>query len=131
MAAKHETWMPLYIGDYLRDTQSLQAEQHGAYLLLIMAAWGYGGRLPADPEDLAAIARVPFDRWQSHTSAKVLPFFRHDGDSYVHDRVVAELQRARTNVEQKSKAGAAGAAARWQNDIIRKSRVPLQITRGS
>lgn len=116
MPAKHDTWMPLYIGDYLRDTQALHAEQHGAYLLLIMAAWGNEGRLPGDPEDLAAIARVPIERWQSHTAAKVLPFFRQDGATYVHDRVVAELERARTNVAQKSRAGAAGAAARWQKD---------------
>lgn len=116
MAEKHETWMPLFVGDYLRDTQKLQAEQHGAYLLLIMAAWSDGGSVPDDPEDLAAIARVPLERWQSHTSAKVLPFFRHEGGRYVHDRVRAELDRARTNVAQKSRAGAAGAAARWQKD---------------
>lgn len=114
MPPRHDTWMPLYVGDYLRDTQKLQAEQHGAYLLLIMAAWIDGGSVPADPEDLAAIARVPLDRWQSHTAAKVLPFFRHDGDRYVHDRVLAELEAARTNVEKKSRAGKAGAAAKWQ-----------------
>lgn len=116
MAAKHETWMPLFVGDYLRDTQALQAEQHGAYLLLIMHAWSNEGRIPADPEDLAAIARVSFDRWQSHTAAKVLPFFRQCDGYHVHDRVADELERARTNVEQKSRAGAKGAAARWQNN---------------
>lgn len=116
MPAKHETWMPLYIADYLGDTLHLQAEQHGAYLLLLMAAWKRGGHVPGDPEELAGIARVPLERWQSHTSAKVLPFFRHDGAIYWHDRVLAELESARTNVAQKAKAGAAGAAARWQKD---------------
>lgn len=121
MPPRHDTWMPLYVGDYLKDTQALQAEQHGAYLLLIMAAWNNGGTLPDDPEDLAAIARVPVDRWQSHTAAKVLPFFRHDGRMLVHDRVLAELERARANVVQKSRAGAVGAAARWHKDGSRNA----------
>ncbi len=117
--AKHDTWMPIYLGDYLKDTTNLQAEQHGAYLLLMMAAWCRGGHVPDDPEELANIARVPLDRWHSHTAAKVLPFWSHRDGLYWHDRLCEELDRARTNVEQKSKAGAAGAAARWQKDGTR------------
>lgn len=127
---RHDTWMPFYVGDYLKDTQALQAEQHGAYLLLIMAAWNDGGSVPDDPEDLAAIARVPLERWQSHTAAKVLPFFRHEAGRYVHDRVAAELMRARDKVEQKSKAGAAGAAARWQSDGSRNANANASAVRG-
>ena len=54
MPATHETWFPLYVADYLRDTQKLQAEQHGAYLLLLMEAWTHGGAIPEDPEELGA-----------------------------------------------------------------------------
>lgn len=116
MPATHETWFPLYVADYLRDTQKLQAEQHGAYLLLLMEAWTHGGAIPEDPEELAAIARVSLERWQTHTSAKVLAFFRHEAGKYWHDRVLAELSRAELRVSKKSKAGAAGAAARWQKN---------------
>jgi uncharacterized protein YdaU (DUF1376 family) len=116
MPAKHETWMPLYIADYLGDTLHLTTEQHGAYLLLLMAAWKRGGSLPDDQAQLAQIARMPADRWQTHAAAIVLPFFTHDGGMLLHGRVQAELQAARANVDRKSRAGKAGAAAKWQKD---------------
>lgn len=116
MPAKHETWMPLYIADYLGDTMHLSTEQHGAYLLLLMAAWKCGGKLPSDDVQLAQIARMPIERWQTHAAAIVLPFFRHDGAIIVHDRVLRELSLAVAKTQQKSAAGAAGAAAKWQKD---------------
>jgi uncharacterized protein YdaU (DUF1376 family) len=123
MPAKHETWMPLYIADYLGDTLHLTTEQHGAYLLLLMAAWKRGGHVPDDEAQLAQITRLA-DRWQTHASATVRAFFAQRDGMLWHDRVVDEIHKAEALVHKRSRAGAAGAAAKWHND---GKRTPLPL----
>jgi uncharacterized protein YdaU (DUF1376 family) len=55
-------WMPMYWGDYLRDTRDLTAEEHGAYLMLIAHYWNRGP-LPDDQEALCRVSRVGPKRW--------------------------------------------------------------------
>jgi uncharacterized protein YdaU (DUF1376 family) len=54
--------MPMYWGDYLRDTRELTAEEHGAYLMLIAHYWNRGP-LPDDQEALCRVALVNPKRW--------------------------------------------------------------------
>jgi uncharacterized protein YdaU (DUF1376 family) len=109
---KPDIWMPLYIADYLSDTMHLNAEQHGAYLLLIMAAWKHDGQLPSEASALRQISRMTPQQW-AKSETVLQRFFFVTEDFWIHNRVRTELERARANVEKQSKAGAAGAAKRW------------------
>ena len=112
--ARHDTWMPLYVGDYLADTLHLTTRQHGAYLLLLMHAWRNGGNIPTTEAAQAAVARMPVKEWAKDAEI-VLEFFDFDPegkDGIWHQRVRDELAVAEAMTQQRSKAGKASAAKR-------------------
>ena len=105
--------MPWYVADYLVDTTNLNTEQHGAYCLMLMAAWKNGGGLPKDDRQLAAITKLSPAKWRAHKEI-LIAFFKDDGNCYVHDRVAREHAKAKSISEKKAKVGADGASKRWQ-----------------
>lgn len=82
-------WMPLYIADYLKDTRRLTTVEHGAYILLIMEYWTYGG-LPDDDDRLRLITGMSAAEWRRSRSALQSFFF----DGWRHKRLDAELARS-------------------------------------
>lgn len=112
MSAKVGIWMPLYIGDYLADTMHLTTEQHGAYLLLIMAYWKNGGPLPSSDQQLAAICRLSQDSWVSYKSV-ICGFFEDRDGLLVHERIEDEIAGANKNKSKRSMSGSKGAQAKW------------------
>lgn len=109
---KTDTWMPLYIGDYLADTSHLTTEQHGAYLLLLMALWKRGGDgLPDVDANLAAAARMPTTRWKVARMALIDGvLLRTDGKAVTQKRLDEELTRAGQITKARANAGAKGGA---------------------
>ena len=103
-------WMPLYVADYLGDTQHLTTEQHGAYLLLLMAMWRAGGALPADPAQLARIARLSPPRWRK-LSPEVLAFFDAGGAELTQKRLRREIEKVSEVSRKRALAGARGGVA--------------------
>lgn len=91
--AKPDLWMPIYFGDYLADTLHLTTEQHGAYLLLLMAEWKAGGYLPDDDLQLAAIAKLPRQSW-ARTRPVIQAFFTAEGGRWSQKRLLEEYERA-------------------------------------
>lgn len=103
--------MQLYIGDYLRDTRHLTTEQHGAYLLLLMAMWTAGGRLPKDENKLARYAGCTPSRW-ARIGADVIEFFTWDGEHLTSKRLSLELGKASEKAIKRAHAGKLGAEAK-------------------
>jgi hypothetical protein len=96
-------WMPLYVGDYLRDTRDLSTLQHGAYLLLIMHYWQHDA-LPGDERQLAAIAGLSRSVWR-RISAPIRAKF---GEGWRHGRIDAEIGKAERALMQRRRAGQNG-----------------------
>lgn len=108
--AKPDTWMPLVIGDYLKDTTRLTTEQHGAYLLLIMSYWVDGPPLD-DNEELASITGLDAKAWRRNRP-KLERFFRVEAGVWRHKRIDQELERWATKKAMYAERAAAGGRAK-------------------
>lgn len=56
MGARPDSFMPMFWGDYARDTGHLNNSGHGAYLMLIKHYWASAAPLPDDDTQLWRIA---------------------------------------------------------------------------
>jgi len=104
-------FLPLYVGDYLKDTRHLTAEHHGAYLLLLMDLWNRGGSIPDEPKSMARIAGVSAKRWPG-VWAVIGVFFDCAEGKVCHGRITSELQKADQISQKRKTAGSKGGAAK-------------------
>lgn len=110
---KIDIWMPVYIGDYLSATMDLSTEQHGAYLLLLMAYWKKGGPLPVSA--LQNICHLSGDAW-SNAQAMLEPFFDVESKpgfwvQHRAEKEIGEAVKRKTGAVEKAEKAA---AARWK-----------------
>lgn len=117
--------MPLYIGDYLGDTQRLTTEQHGAYLLLIIDYWRNGSP-PDDDAVLRQIVRLESAQWRKHRPILEKLFQVGDGIWY-HKRIEHEIVAARTNQDRRSSKAQTAANARWSNAPSNAPGIPQAV----
>lgn len=116
-------WMPLYIGDYLADTQDFSAEEHGAYLLMIMAYWNNRGPIPADRKYFSRITKIN-NRVVESVYTKLVDRFKVENGLLRHKRIDEELSKAIERKEKQSSRTAAARAAR----LLKQSSVTDIVT---
>lgn len=114
--SKVDVWMPLHIADYLADTMHLNAQQHGAYMLLLMHHWR-AGCIPSCEEQLSAISRCELGAWKRSVWPVLKSFFTEVDGVLIQKRAVSEREYAEGLTDKRSKAGRNGAEKRWgKND---------------
>lgn len=112
---KTDAWMPLWIGAYLADTQHLTRDEHGAYLLLIMAYWRNAGPLVADDKRMSAICKATQKEWKGGLRESMSEFFEEIDGFWHHRRIEKELSDANAKKTKSSNKAKAAAQARWGN----------------
>lgn len=96
---------PFYVGDYLADTMHLDAHEHGAYLLLMMAYWKRQKPLDDDPKDLAQITHMTLSAFEACRS-RLAPFFKIEGGKWVHGRLERDILKQKLKYHAQSQAAA-------------------------
>lgn len=101
--------MPLWTDAYLGDTTHLTTTEHGAYMLLLMAAWRTKtGSLPDDDRLLARFARMTPAQWKKARPV-IVQFYTVEDGMWIQGR----LKDERDAVKQKSKRQSSKAKSRW------------------
>lgn len=108
-------YIPFYVGDYLADTTHLTRSEHGAYLLLLMAMWRGGGKLPADDVRLARLAHCSDAEWAGMRST-ILGFFRRRRGVLTQKRLTAEHAKYTDTIAKRSVAGKRNAEKRYNKN---------------
>ena len=108
--------MPLFIGDFHRDTADFTAEMTGAYTLLCLSHWTKGPP-PDDDETLARICKLSIDRFREirHDLASL---FEIKNGVWLHHHLQTEHSKWSQYRENKSRAARKAANKRWNNPDV-------------
>ena len=114
MADDLRLWFPLYVADILtgRKTRRMDAGEIGIFMLLLCEQW-IGGPLPTDHEELSDMGRAD---WPEVEKILQVGFVLTD-KGWVNERLVEIWVEQDSRRKVKSRAGKAGAEARWGKKV--------------
>lgn len=104
--------MPLYTGDYLRDTRHLTPLKHGVYILLLMHCWDQKGPLPLDEQECAGIANCRSADEIEAMRYVLQRYFTKMEDGFYNHRMNKEVSRSEAVSMARSDAGKRGYQAK-------------------
>jgi uncharacterized protein YdaU (DUF1376 family) len=103
--------MPLWVSDFVGDTLDLDAQEIGAYMLILMAQWQRGGKsLPDDDAKLRRVARC--GRSWPRVWANIERYFDRDEDGVYSRRLRFEAANVALKREVNAHNGARGGRAK-------------------
>lgn len=114
---KANLYFRFHIGDYLADTNFLDAEEHGAYLMAMLHCYKHDF-LPSDMKKLKKICKTQ----DEEIIETILEFFTQKEDKWIHRRIKAELKRAESISKKASESGKRGAEKRHEKQDVPSER---------
>jgi uncharacterized protein YdaU (DUF1376 family) len=105
-------YLPLFTGDYLRDTQHLSMSEHGAFLKLLMFCWDQKGPAPLDERKLCGIVNARSGDEVEALRRVLGEFFVRMEDGYYNKRMQREVERSEVLSRSRSDAGRKGYEAK-------------------
>lgn len=105
-------YLPLYTGDYLRDTRALTPLEHGVFLMLLMYCWDCRGPLPLDEQDCAGLANCRSNTEIDALRKVLRKFFIRMDDGFYNKRIQREIEKSVTISNKRSEAGKMGYQAK-------------------
>lgn len=105
-------YMPVYTGDYIRDTQHLSCSEHGIFLKLLMHCWDQKGPAPLDERKLCGIVNARSSDEIEALRRILGEFFIRMEDGHYNKRMQKEIERSEAISGARSEAGRIGAAAK-------------------
>lgn len=107
--------LPLFTDAFIADTVHLNAQQTGAYLMLLMAAWRSPDcKLPDDDKILARYARMEGRQWYANKEI-IMAFWKRGGDQKWYQRRLLDERKRVEDIRNKNvQAGKASALKRHE-----------------
>lgn len=114
-------FLPLYTGDYIRDTRHLTPLRHGVYLLALMHCWDSKGPMPLDEQECAGICNCRSADEIEAMRYVLGRFFVRMDDGHYNERMQKEVERSENISSARADAGRKGYEARAKQ-LLSKSK---------
>ncbi len=114
---KTDIWMPIYIGDFLKDTTHLNTEETSLYLLILVHLWNNEGTITI--QKLARILRFS-DKKMRKKLKNFSEFFSCMNGELFQKRLFFEWEKSQQNREIRSEVGKLGGRPKTKRKPIGK-----------
>ena len=121
-------YLPLYTGDYLRDTQHLSCSEHGIYLKFLIHCWDQKGPLPLDERKQHSICNARSGDEIEAMRRVRSEFFTEMTDGWYNRRMQLEIERAENISAARSDAGKRGYQARVKQLPSKRKAIVSSLT---
>ena len=109
--ASAKLWMPVFIKDHKAFASTLSHLEHSAYTYLRFHLWMNEGSIIDDDKSIARELRLSVAQWKKIRGV-LLAQCTIQGGRIFDPEIASEVDKAKANISQKSKAGKASAEAR-------------------